>query len=138
MKMRTGRLGVRLLLAAAGMLIAAGLGGCGTSSAPPESTLNLNPYTIDFTADPAVPSAGAPVSLRIVVNGKTPLTKRAEIFYEVKKNGSEDRTEVQTEAKSDNRFEGTYTFPESGFYDIVVHVTTRTVHQIATHQLEIK
>jgi hypothetical protein len=130
---------VRRLWSLAGAVLAVCLvlSACGTAAAP-ESSLDLNPYTIDFAAAPAVPTAGAPVVLKIAVNGKAPVPKRSEIYYEIKKTGSEDRKEVPAESKGENRYEGTYTFPEAGFYTVIIHVTTRAVHQIVNQQLEVK
>lgn len=130
------RLKVRFLSILAGAFLLL-LGGCGTSSAPP-SALDLNPYTVDFLVDPAVPTAKAPAKLTITVRGQTPLSKRADIYYEVKKSGTNLRDEVKTKALGDSRFEGTYTFEDEGFYSIVIHVTTSSVHQVVNQQVEVK
>lgn len=114
-----------------------GLTACGESEQP-NAGVELNPYTINFSADPAQPVKNQPVALKISIEGKKSLSKQADIFYEIKKTGSDEHTEVRVTDKGDRRFEGTYSFPESGFYTIVVHVTTPTAHQIANQQLEIK
>lgn len=124
------------------MLLAVGLlgllaTGCGTTAAPAPG-VDLKPYTIDFSADPDVPRVGSPVTLTVKVNGKEALSKRSEVYFDLKKKDSSLELEVKAEAKGDNRFAGTYTFKEAGFYEVDIHVTTRTAHQTETRQLEVK
>lgn len=127
----------RIILALAVSAALFALSGCGTASGP-SSSLDLNPYTVDFTADPAVPQAGAPVMLSIAINGKEPVPKNSEIYYEVKKTGTTDREKVDAKSAGGSHYQGVHTFKEAGFYDITIHVTTRSVHQIVSRQLEIK
>lgn len=113
------------------------MAGCGTTAAPAPG-VDLNPYTIDFSADPAVPRIGSPVMLEVKVNGREKLSKRSEVYYDLKKKDSPLELQIKTENKGDNRFAGSYTFKEAGFYEVSIHVITRTAHQTETRQLEVK
>jgi hypothetical protein len=126
-----------LRLTACLLLLSVVLGGCGTTSEPLPA-LDLNPYTITFETDPAAPVTGAPVLLKTGVSGKEPLSKRAEISFEIKKSGSEERVEVEAERKEEGRYESRYTFKEAGKYSITVHVITRSIHQVSNKELEVK
>lgn len=132
---RLPKLSVRLAVLAALAVLA--LTACGTTSAPPPN-LDLNPYTITFATEPAAPTAGGATKLRATITGKTPLSKRAEISFEVKKVGVDERTEVKAESKGQNLFEGEYTFKESGAYSITVHVITSRIHQVSNQEITVK
>lgn len=123
--------------AAALLVAAAVMGGCGTTSEPLPA-LDLNPYTITFETDPAAPAAGKPTVLKAGVTGKDPLSKRSEISFEIKKSDSDNREEVQADRKEEGRYEGKYTFKEPGKYSITVHVITRTVHQVSNKELNVE
>jgi hypothetical protein len=138
--MKTWRLGrsfMRLLLVAAIAGLLALMAGCGTTSAPAPG-VDLNPYTIDFSADPSVPRIGSPVTLEVKVNGREKLSKRAEVYFDLKKKDSTLELEIKGENKGENRFAGSYTFKEAGFYDVSIHVVTSTAHQTEVRQLEVK
>lgn len=122
---------------AAVLLLAGVISGCGTTSAPPPA-LDLNPYTIEFSTEPAAPAAGSAVTLRAGITGKTPLSKRSAISFEVKKVGSDNRTEVQAESKAEGRYEAKYTFKEPGTYSITVHIISSSVHQVSNKEIEVK
>jgi hypothetical protein len=134
---RFGRSFMRLLLVAAIAGLLALMAGCGTTSAPAPG-VDLNPYTIDFSADPSVPRIGSPVTLEVKVNGREKLSKRAEVYFDLKKKDSTLELEIKGENKGENRFAGSYTFKEAGFYDVSIHVVTSTAHQTEVRQLEVK
>lgn len=113
------------------------LAGCSTTAAPAPG-VDLNPYTIDFSADPAVPRIGSPTTLEVKVNGKEKLSKRSEVYFDLKKKDSTLELEIKAEAKGDNRFDGSFTFKEAGFYEVSIHVVTSTAHQTVVRQLEVK
>ncbi len=125
-----------LLVAGIGGLLAL-MAGCGTTAAPAPG-VDLNPYTIDFSADPAVPRLGSAVTLEVKVNGREKLSKRAEVYFDLKKKDSTLELEIKGENKGENRFAGSYTFKEAGFYEVSIHVITSTAHQTEVRQLEVK
>jgi hypothetical protein len=134
---RFGRFFMSLLLVAGFAGLLALMAGCGTTSAPAPG-VDLNPYTIDFSADPSVPRIGSPVTLEVKVNGREKLSKRAEVYFDLKKKDSTLELEIKGENKGENRFAGSYTFKEAGFYDVSIHVVTSTAHQTEVRQLEVK
>ena len=134
---RFGRLFMHLLLVAGIGGLLALVAGCGTTSAPAPG-VDLNPYTIDFSADPSVPRIGSPVTLEVKVNGREKLSKRAEVYFDLKKKDSTLELEIKGENKGENRFAGSYTFKEAGFYEVSIHVVTSTAHQTEVRQLEVK
>lgn len=125
-----------LLVAGVGGLLAL-MAGCGTTSAPSPG-VELNPYTIDFSADPAVPQIGSAVKLEVKVNGREKLSKRSEVYFDLKKKDSPLELEIKGESAGENRFAGSYTFKEAGFYEVSIHVVTSTAHQTEVRQLEVK
>lgn len=134
---RFGRLFMHLLLVAAIAGLLALVAGCGTTSAPAPG-VELNPYTIDFSADPSVPQIGSAVKLEVKVNGREKLSKRAEVYFDLKKKDSTLELEIKGENTGENRFAGSYTFKEAGFYEVSIHVVTSTAHQTEVRQLEVK
>lgn len=134
---RFGRLFMHLLLVAGIGGLLALVAGCGTTSAPAPG-VDLNPYTIDFSADPSVPRIGSPVTLEVKVNGREKLSKRAEVYFDLKKKDSTLELEIKGANKGENRFAGSYTFKEAGFYEVSIHVVTSTAHQTEVRQLEVK
>ncbi|MDF2936019.1 MAG: hypothetical protein K0Q90_1392 [Paenibacillaceae bacterium] len=138
MRQRKLRSSLSHLLLSAGVVgLLVLLAGCGTAAAPAPG-VDLNPYTIDFSADPAVPRIGSPVALEVKVNGKEKLSKRSEVYFDLKKKDSTLELEIKAESNGDNRFAGAYTFKEAGFYEVSIHVITRTAHQTEVRQLEVK
>ncbi|MNC69987.1 hypothetical protein D3C75_1207460 [compost metagenome] len=72
------------------------------------------------------------------MNGKEKLSKRSEVYFDLKKKDSALELEIKAESKGDNRFAGSYSFKEAGFYEVAIHVISRTAHQTVTTQLEVK
>lgn len=121
-----------------GLLLIAALAGCATTQSNPQAGFNLNPYEIKLTTEPDPPAAGAQTMIRADVSGEPQLTTRAEISYEVKKLGSEQREDVTAERKLKGVYTANYTFKEAGTYQIVVHIVTRAIHQVKTVEITVK
>lgn len=130
----------RALLAIALLAIAllAALSGCATTQSNPQAGFNLNPYDIKFSFDPNPPAAGGKTLLRADITGEPQLTTRAEISFEVKKIGVDKRDELAAERKDKGVYTASYTFQEAGAYQIVVHVITRSLHQVKTVEVQVK
>lgn len=130
-----GRMVLAVLLLAG---VVVGAAGCGTTSEAPPNAFDLNPYEIEFTVDPAIPAAGKPAQLGAKITGKQPLTKRAQISFEIKKVGADPREEISAARKDEGLYSASYTFKEAAKYSVTVHVITRSVHQVSNKEIEVK
>lgn len=118
-------------------LVMALIAACGTTTVPPPR-YDINPYEVELSTDPAVIASGQPVNLQVVITGEPPLTKRAEVYFDIKPVGTQDWEEVRPEMKEAGVYSGSYTFKTPGTYSVTIHIITRSVHQIVNRELEVQ
>lgn len=126
------------LVGASVVFLLLALWGCATTEPNPQAGFNMNPYDIRVALDPNPPAAAAKASLRADISGDPPLPATAEISFEIKKLGEEQRDEVKAERKEKGVYVAGYTFKEAGAYQIVVHIITRSIHQVKSAEVQVK
>lgn len=138
--------GLRLFFGALGVVA---LTACGTSTEnghedhkqhqQQDSEVEAAPE-VEMTFTPKTIQAGEETIIRAVItqNGET-VEDAHEVSFDIWPKGAsqEEREKVKTKL-ADGGYQGTYTFPQAGDYQVMVHVTARGSHKMETVDVSVQ
>lgn len=84
---------------------------------------------ISFQSDPNHPQANQATQLSASVQSNTAPVKNAKVELEVWKEGEKHQVLPTTQTKA-GVYSTKHTFPQTGTYQVIVHVTTPNIHQM--------
>lgn len=108
---------------------------CGTSNEH-HSLPSIPQIESQLLTEPDPPKINSEIRITAKITGLNSY-KDAEVTYEIKMEGQENREILKTKQGKPGMFTASKTFQSSGKYKIIIHLNTLEFHQSITKELEI-